>query len=121
MAYNAGAGSGSGTPQASGFNQNIESVGLNTISVTVPYAGAYFVKGKVFLSTLIDNGIASSLVITVNQNGSPKYVGPAGAEGFYVDLSCAAYDVIAVVPSSVASVDALANSVKVRISIGQGQ
>jgi hypothetical protein len=121
MAYNPGAGSGGQVAGSSGFNQNIESVGLNTVSVTVPYAGPYFVKGKVFLPTLVDAGIASSVVITVNQNGSPVYTGLAGAEGFYVDVSCAANDILAVVPSSGVSTDALANAVKLRISIGQGQ
>jgi hypothetical protein len=121
MAYNAGAGSGSGTPQASGFNQNIESTGLGTTSVTVPYAGAYFVKGKTTLPTLVDGSGASSLVITVNQNGSPIYTGPAGAEGFYTTASCAANDVLAIVLSSSAAVDAVNNAVKSRFSIGQGQ
>ena len=121
MAYNAGAGSGGQVAGSSGFNQNIESVGLSTISVTVPFAGPYFVKGKVFLPTLVDGGVASSVVITVNQNGSPVYTGLAGAEGFYVDISCAANDVIAVVPSSSVTTDQALNAVKVRISIGQGQ
>jgi hypothetical protein len=127
MAYNAGAGSGSGTPQASGFNQNIESTGLNTVSTTVPYAGAYFVKGKFTIPTLIDGqgspgqASASSLVVTVNQNGTAKYTGPVGAEGFYTNLSCAAYDVIAFVLSSSAAVDAVNNAVKATYSIGQGQ
>jgi hypothetical protein len=121
MAYNAGAGSGSGTPQASGFNQNIESTGLNTVSTTVPYAGAYFVKGKFTIPTLVDGAGASSLVVTVNQNGSPVYTGNAGAEGFYTNISCAAFDVIAFVLSSSAAVDAVNNAVKATYSIGQGQ
>lgn len=121
MAYNAGAGSGGQVVGSSGFNQNIESTGLNTISVTVPYAGAYFVKGKFMIPTLVDGGGASSLVITVNQNGSPVYTGNAGAEGFYTNISCAANDVIAMVLSSSAAIDAVNNAVKVRYSIGQGQ
>lgn len=116
-----GAGSGSGQLEASGFNQNIESQGLNTISTTVPYAGSYFIKGKITLPTLVDGAGASSLVITVNQNGSPVYTGLAGAEGFYTNLLCAVNDVIAVVPSSSAAVDALNNVIKLAISIGQGQ
>lgn len=121
MAYNAGAGSGSGTPQASGFNQNIESTGLGTISVTVPYAGAYFVKGKFIIPTIVDGAGASSLIVTVNQNGSPVYVGQVGAEGFYTNISCSAFDVIAIVLSSAAAVDAVSNAIKCVYSIGQGQ
>jgi hypothetical protein len=116
-----GAGSGSQITSASGFNQNIESTGLNTISTTVPYAGPYFVKGQFTLPTLVDGAGASSLVVTVNQNGSPVYSGLAGAEGFYKNLLCAAYDVIAIVLSSAASVDAVNNAVKAVYSIGQGQ
>ena len=127
MAYNAGAGSGSQSAGSSGFNQNIESTGLNTVSTTVPYAGPYFVKGKFTIPGLVDGqgspgqASASSLVVTVNQNGSPVYSGPVGAEGFYTDISCAAYDVIAIVLSSSAAVDAALNAVKARYSIGQGQ
>lgn len=116
-----GAGSGSGSAAASGFNQNIETTGLSTTSVTVPYAGAYFVKGKITLPTIVGGSGVSSLVVTVNQNGSPVYTGPVGAEGFFTNLSCAAYDVIAVVLSSAGAVDAVANNVKAVISIGQGQ
>lgn len=121
MAYNAGAGSGSQSPGSSGFNQNIESTGLNNVSTTVPYAGPYFVKGKFTIPTLVGGSGASSLVVTVNQNGSPVYSGPVGAEGFYKDISCAAYDVIAIVLSSSAPVDAVLNAVKAIYSIGQGQ
>lgn len=121
MAYNAGAGSGGQVAGSSGFNQNIESTGLNTTSVTVPFAGPYFVKGQFTIPTLVDGGGASSLVVTVNQNGSPVYTGNAGAEGFYTDVSCAANDVIAIVLSSSAAVDAVNNAVKAVYSIGQGQ
>lgn len=121
MAYNPGAGSGGQLPGSSGFSQNVEFVGLGTFSWTVPYAGAYFVKGKIFVPTLIDGGVPSSVVVTVNQNGSPVYTGLAGAEGFYTNLSCAAYDVIAVVLSSSVTTDQAPNAVKGRYSIGQGQ
>jgi hypothetical protein len=116
-----GAGSGSGAAAASGFNQNIESVGLATISTTVPYAGPYFVKGKLTLPTLVGGSAASSILVTINQNGSPVYTGLAGAEGFYKNLSCAAYDVIAVVFSSSVTTDQALNVMKSVISIGQGQ
>lgn len=116
-----GAGSGPQSAAASGFNQNLESTGLNTNSVTVPYAGPYFVKGKFAIPTLVNGGGASSLVITINQNGSPVYTGPAGAEGFYKNLSCAANDVITMVLTSSAAPDAVTNNVKARYSIGQGQ
>ena len=121
MAYNPGAGSGGQVVGSSGFNQNIESTGLSTTSVTVPYAGPYMVKGKFTIPTSISGAGQSSLVITVNQNGSPIYTGLAGAEGFYTTASCAANDIIAFVLSSSASVDAVNNSVKAVYSVSQGQ
>lgn len=121
MAYNPGAGSGGQLPGSSGFNQNVESVGLGTISVTVPYAGCYFAAGQFTIPTITGGAGASSLVITVNQNGSAVYTGQAGAQGFYTHLSCAADDVISFVLSSSASVDAVNNAVKGVYSVGQGQ
>lgn len=103
------------------FNQNLVFNGLGTQSVTVVDAGPYFVEGKILLPTLVGGAGASSLVVTVNQNGSPKYVGNAGAEGFYTDLNCASGDVIAVVFSSSAAVDAVLNAIKSNVSIGQGE
>lgn len=115
------AGSGSGSPASSGFNQNLENTGLTSTSVTVPYAGPYAIQGKIVVPTLSTALQPSQVVVTVNQNGSPVYVGPAGAEGFYTNLSCAANDVIAVVLSSSAASDALPNVVKGLYSISQGQ
>lgn len=121
MAYNAGAGSGGQLPGSSGFNQNIESTGLGTTSITVPYAGPYFLKGKFLIPTSIAGAGQSSLIVTVNKNGSPVYTGNAGAEGFYTDVSCSANDVMTIVLTSSAAVDAVNNAVKAVYSIGQGQ
>jgi len=121
MAYSAGAGSGGQLPGSSGFNQTIQSTGLGTTSVTVPYTGSYFVEGTFTIPTLVGGAGASSLVVTVNQNGSPVYTGQAGAEGFYKDLSCTAADVITMVLTSAAAPDAVLNSVSATYSIGQGQ
>lgn len=114
-------GAGSGQSVNKGFNQNFVFSRIGTQSVTVVEAGPYFVKGKITLPTIVGGAGASSLVVTINQNGSPKYTGSAGAEGFYTNLLCAANDVIAVVFSSAAAVDALENNFKANIQIGQGQ
>jgi hypothetical protein len=115
------AGIGIGLALPNGFNQNIESTGLTTISTTVPYAGTYFVKGKLTIPTIVDGAGASSLIVTITQNGTTVYTGLSGAEGFYKNLLCAAFDVIAITLSSVAPVDAALNAVKAVYSIGQGQ
>jgi hypothetical protein len=120
-----GAGSGPQTPAASGFNQNCVVNGLNSFSVTVPYAGPYIVKGKISLPGLVDGqGVpgqasASSLVVTINQNGSPKYTGPTGAEGFKTSLNCAANDVLQVALSSSNSNDS-SLTVKTTVEFSQG-
>ena len=107
---------------AAQFNQNLTFAGLGTLSITVPLAGAYFAEGHISLPTLAKGDIApSALVVVVNQNGSPVYTGQAGAEGFYVNLSCAINDVIAMVFSSGAAVDQGLNVIKSVVSIGLGE
>jgi hypothetical protein len=103
------------------WNQNFTATGLSTLSTYAPAAGPAFVKGKVQVPTLVNGGGASSVVVTVNQNGSPIYTGVAGAEGFYTVMSCALNDVIAVVFSSSAAADQGLNVIKSEISIGSGQ
>jgi hypothetical protein len=102
------------------FYQNLMWQGIGTLSVTVPNAGPYFVEGKISLPTITGGGGPSSLVVTVNQNGSPVYVGAAGASGFRTEISCAVNDVIAMVFSSAAAVDNALNAIKANIEIGQG-
>lgn len=103
------------------YDQNLVFNGLGTLSLEVPSAGVYFVKGKLLLPTIVSGAGASSVLVTINQNGSPIYVGQAGAEGFYADLSCAAFDTIAIVLTSSAAADLVLNAVKTTISIGMGQ
>lgn len=103
------------------FDQNLVFNGLGTLSITVPFAGYYFIQGNSSVPTLVGGGGASSLLTTVNQNGSPVYVGPVGAEGFKTQLLCAANDVIAVVYSSAAAADAPLNVIKSSVSIGMGE
>jgi hypothetical protein len=104
------------------FNQDIVSVGLNSVSFEVPPGGAgpCYVEGHISLPTLSAGGGVSALVVTVNKNGGPVYVGQAGAEGFRVQLAVAALDVLQVVMSSGAAADQGLNVIKANISIGSG-
>lgn len=102
------------------FNQNVTIAGLQSYSVGVPTAGPYFVEGKISIPTITNGGGQSSVVATVNQNGSPIYTGVAGAEGFRTDLLCAAADVIQIVLSSAAAPDLGLNNVKATVAIGSG-
>jgi hypothetical protein len=105
------------------FNQTIEWGGLGTLSFTVPVAGPYFIDGKMTIPSLQGGSpTASSLQVTINQNGSPVYVGLVGAQGFHVDnLLCALDDVLAFVFSSSATVDQQLNAIKATVGIGTGQ
>jgi hypothetical protein len=102
------------------YNQNFTFTGLGTLSTSLPIAGPYFVDGKITVPTIVSGGVPSQLVVTINQNGSPIYVGPAGAEGFHVDLLGAVNDTLAVVFSSSLASDALINTNKAVIAIGSG-
>lgn len=102
------------------YNQNLVFQGLGTISVQVPDAGIYSVDGKITLPTITTAGVQSALVVTINKNGSPVYVGSPSARGFFSKVSCAANDTIAVVFSSASAVDAALNVIKSNISISLG-
>ena len=101
------------------YSQNFTSVGLNTLSFSVPVAGIYTLKGQLTVPTLTDGGGASSVVVTVHQNSTLLYTGAAGATGFAVyGMSCAAGDTITVTTASSASPDAPLNAVRADIQIG---
>ena len=102
------------------YNQNLSFSGLGTFTFVVVQAGPYFIEGKLYLPTIVNGGGASAVVVTINQNSSPVYVGTAGAEGFKADINCAANDSIAIVLSSAAAPDQGLNNVKSTFSIGQG-
>lgn len=125
MAQGAGSGSGVTSSASPSYKGRFVFDGLGTFSVTVPVPAAlvpntFFVRVKSTIPTLVNGGGASSLVITINQNGSAKYTGQVGAEGAYVNLSVADQDVIAVVFSSASANDTSA-SVKSMIEMGAGE
>ncbi len=103
------------------FNQTLVWTGLGTQTLTVPTAGPYFFDGKITLSTLTSSGQVSSLVVTINQNGTPVYTGVAGAQGFHTDITCAAGDTITIVFSSAATADQPINAIKCVIGWGSGE
>ncbi len=102
------------------YNQNLAFNGLGTLSITIPFDGAFFFDGKISLPTLTNGGGVSACLVTINQNGSPVYTGIAGAEGFKTDIACTAGDVIAMVFSSAAAADQGLNVIKSVIAIGTG-
>lgn len=106
---------------ASNYYQNLVSSGLGTTTLKVPDAGPYMVQGKISLPQINTGASANSAVVTVvNKNGSPVYTGTAGAEGFGVEVTCAANDTLTIVLSSAATVDQPANVIKANISISGG-
>lgn len=102
------------------FNQNTETTGLSTTTFTAPTAGTYTVTGKLTLPMITAGGPGSQVVCTVNQNGSPVYVGLAGAEGLRAELNCAALDSITIVLSSNLASDSLINVIKACLGFTNG-
>jgi len=93
--------------------------GLGSFSDSVQTAGTYQVQGSLTLPGISKGDVANSQVVTVvQQNGSTRYTGLAGAEGFNITLVCAAGDVIGIILSSSAAVDQGINVVKATIAIG---
>lgn len=101
------------------LNQSSVEMGLVTMTFSIPSTGLYNVKADI---TEIP---PSGLVVVVKQNGSTVFTAPVitptqSALQFKYDLNAVAADAIQVVLSSPSAIDALYNSVKSIISIGQG-
>jgi hypothetical protein len=106
------------------FYQNLTSVGLQTLTFTVPVAGTgpYFLMGKLTLPQGYDDSATgnSACVVTIAQNSTTIYTGLAGAEGFRVVFSGTLGDTLTVTTSSAAAVDLPLNAVKMTLQFGQG-
>lgn len=103
------------------YNQNIGFQGLGTVSVVVPFTDQYVLDGKIQLPNIpAGSPVSSSLVVTINKNGSPQYVGNAGSRGFRSVIACSAGDTLAIVFSSAAAVDVALNAIQSTISIYEG-
>jgi hypothetical protein len=89
--------------------QTLEFTGLGTLSYTVGTTGFYSVQSKSSIPTITSGGVPSSLVTTIQKNGSTVTNGAsvAGASGMSVSgISCAVGDVLSVVYSSALASDA---------------
>jgi hypothetical protein len=97
--------------------------GLGTLTINISTAGNYTFSGKISLPTLGTGATANSQVVTtIKQNGTTRYTGTAGAEGFYLSpLTCAANDAITIIFSSSAAVDQQSNSIQATVTQALGQ
>jgi hypothetical protein len=105
------------------FNQNLTSVGLTTLTLTVPETDSLcFVEGNITSPTLSDDGgtAPSTVVVTVKQNGTTIYTGLSGAQGFRTTFSGTLGDTIQVIFASSTATDAVLNAVKSTIQFGSG-
>ena len=102
------------------FSQSQSFAGLGTITINIPSAGRYGIDGKITLPTISSGSGQSSVVVTINQNGSPIYTGAAGAQGFHTNPYCAASDIITIVLTSAATVDQGLNVIKTTVSVSEG-
>ena len=103
------------------FSQNLSFQGLGTLTWVCPETSAYQLSGKISLPELTPGSSApSSCLVTINVNGTPKYTGQAGAQGFACTLSLTLADSVTIVFSSAAAVDQFPNVIKSVISISEG-
>lgn len=120
------------------FERSQSSEGLRTLTVNIPSAGLYNFQGSLALpknpgSAVQGPGggaatgvgappqIASQVVVTINQNGSPIFTSPAGCSGFcLIAVNCAANDVMTFVTSSSLDQDKQPNAVKMTLAVSEG-
>lgn len=101
------------------FNMNCGIVGLQSVTFGIPEAGTFLVSAKLTLPTIPEGESTNSqVVVTINQNGSTVYTGPAGAKGCGFETTCLANDTIQVLLSSSAAIDQGLNVVRAVISVG---
>jgi hypothetical protein len=95
--------------------------GLRTTIIPYTVAGPLSLVGKVTLPRA-SNGFltGSTVVVTVNQNGTPVYVGLPGADGFKTSVNVALGDVITIVTNSNSPIDQQFNAVKTTVAIWEG-
>ena len=87
-----------------------------TQGITIP--GTYLVQGHLSIPRPAGGGMQSAVVATISLNGTPKYVSPAGSDGFATRLECNALDTVSVALTSVNTSDALPNVIQGVVSIG---
>jgi len=123
----------------SNFNNNQTVVGLRTTTINIPSTDFYTFQGTLQLKDLLPTPIPgpgggagtgtnasptqdqpSQVVVTINQNGTPRYTGQAGAKGFSIGINCTAADVITIVTSSSDTYDQGANAVKMTLAVSEG-
>lgn len=101
------------------LNQSFVTVGLGTLTFTIPTTGRYNVQAA--LTEVPPSGLS----VVVNQNGSPILTAPVLtptqiAQQFKVSFNATAADAITVVLASTTAIDEQLNTVKASVSIGQG-
>ena len=103
------------------FSTNEPISGLRTTLMPNMSPGPHQLVGKLTLPRASQGSSgASQVVVTVNQNGSPVYVGVPGADGFETGVNIALNDVITVVTSSSNPIDQQLNAVKLMVAIWEG-
>lgn len=103
------------------FKQNTAFSGLGTISFIAPAAQVYKFEAHIQLPNSSFSGLDSAVIVTINKNGSPVYVGSKAAQGFEVSIDLLTSDTVTIVLASAASADQPKNVVKSMISISSGE
>jgi hypothetical protein len=104
------------------LNQSFPESGLYTYTYTVPTSGDGIYNVKCDCTVNPPSGIS----VVVNKNGSPVLTVSGlpptqGAFQFRFPIYLVATDIVTVVPTSSSNIDNALNTVKMIVSIGQGQ
>jgi exosome complex RNA-binding protein Rrp42 (RNase PH superfamily) len=105
---------------ASTTPQNLVITGLTSITTAFATTGVYLVDIKLTVPTIDEGSTAnSSVVVTLTQNSTVIYTGPAGAMGARTTVNATAGDTLTIALSSANSVDtSMLNVIKATIAIG---
>lgn len=120
------------------FSSTSTYTGLQTITIVIPASDNYGIQGTLTLPEIQPSAtqgpgggagtgtgggplVASQVVVTINQNGSPIFTSLAGARGFNLKaVPLVAADVLTVVLSSSLAQDKELNTVRITLGITQG-
>ena len=110
-----------------GFSQTVQFGGLVETDIGVPDAGTYNVDVKLQIpqptaSAGQTEPQPSQVVVVIKKNSTTEYTGTAGANGAWVQVTCAAGDILKVITSSSLAADEALNAVQgtIAVSLGQG-
>lgn len=116
------------------YNLSLTSTNLGVTTVNIPSADRYVFQGTLELPNIEPSAtqgpgggagtgtggaqkVHSQVVVTIRQNGSTIFTSTAGAQGFEIDVLCAANDIITFTLTSALAQDNQLNSLKMTLAV----